>query len=73
LLTTVERAGQLVTVAAHEVIVTSSVVYTVDWAKTAAAMKATEASVNCILSDLIWEFWVWVKGYRKGLKERVCI
>lgn len=63
-LTTVERAGQSVTEAAHEVMVTSLVEYTVDSAgaetpaMTAVAMKATEAIVNCILNDLIGEVWV---------------
>jgi len=65
-LTTVERAGQLVTVAAHEVMVTSLVVYTIDSetpAMTAVAKKATEAIVNCILNDLIWRIGLG-RGYR---------
>jgi hypothetical protein len=53
MLTTVERAGQLVTSGAQLVIVTSWVEYTVDWAITAVAMKATAATENCILKDLI--------------------
>jgi hypothetical protein len=53
LLTTVLAAGQLVTVGPQEVMVTSLVEYTVDWAMTAEAMKATAAIENCILIDLI--------------------
>ena len=52
-LTTVDAAGQLVTVAAHEVMVTSSVEYTVEPAMTAVAITATAAIENCILKDLI--------------------
>lgn len=51
---TVDLAGQLVTLAAQEVIVTSSVAYTVMVAETAEAMKATAAMENCILSFGWW-------------------
>lgn len=49
-----ERAGQSVTDAAHEVMVTSAVEYTVETAPamTEEAMKATAAMENCILIDL---------------------
>jgi hypothetical protein len=40
--------------------VTSLVEYTVDWAMTAVAMKATAATENCILKDLIYLGW-WEK------------
>jgi hypothetical protein len=63
LLTTVECAGQLVTEAAQEVMVTSLVEYTVDWAMTAVAMTATAATENCILIDLIY----WVGGKGRGI------
>lgn len=50
--TTVERAGQLVTVGWQLVMVTSSVMYLVESAMTAVARTARVAMENCILTDL---------------------
>lgn len=65
-----ERAGQLVTVAAHDVMVTTSVTNVVLSARTAPAKRAATTAKR-ILIDLRGICWDFEEGGYKGLEANV--